>query len=114
MCFTLVISSLSIGGLSTLFDAIGEPANSRAVETRGGQPTRTSRIECSCLRYLPLLWPVRQSVVAVAHNDLKLTLGLLSKQHVTHTPISHVSFGAAILTDFWDQLTRPIPTKGAN
>ena len=36
MCFTLVISSLSIGGLSTLFDAIGEPANSRVVGTRGG------------------------------------------------------------------------------
>ena len=28
---------------------------------------------------------------AVKHNDVILTLGLLSKQHVAHTPISHVS-----------------------
>ena len=48
-----------------------------------------SRIER--VRYLPLLWPVRQSGAAVEHNDIIVTLGLPSKQHVTHTPISHVS-----------------------
>ena len=54
--------------------------------------TRTSRIERSRSRYLPLLWLVRQSGAAVEHNDFILTLGLLlSKQHVAHTPISHVS-----------------------
>ena len=52
-----------------------------------------SRIERSRSRYLPLLWLVRQSGAAVEHNDVKVTLGLLSKQHVTHTPISHVSLG---------------------
>ena len=41
--------------------------------------------------HLPLVWPVRQSGAAVEHNDIILTLGLLSKQHVAHTPISHVS-----------------------
>jgi hypothetical protein len=55
------------------------------------QATGMSRIERSRSRYLPLLWPVRQSVVAVEHIDVLVTLGLLSKQHVTHTPISHVS-----------------------
>jgi hypothetical protein len=53
-------------------------------------PTRTSRIERSCLRYLPLLWP-RQLGAAVEHNDVILTLGLLSKQHIAHNPMSHVS-----------------------
>ena len=43
------------------------------------------------MQYLPLLWPVRQSGAAVEHIDVILTLGLLSKQHVSHTPISHVS-----------------------
>ena len=38
-----------------------------------------------------MLWPVQQSGAAVKHNDIIVTLGLLSKQHVTHTPISHVS-----------------------
>ena len=33
----------------------------------------------------------RQSGAAVEHNDVIMTLVLLSKQHVTHTPISHVS-----------------------
>ena len=28
---------------------------------------------------------------AVKHNDVILTLGLLGKQHVKHTPINHVS-----------------------
>ena len=37
------------------------------------------------------LWLVRQSVAAVKHNDVILTLGLLGKQHVKHTPINHVS-----------------------
>ena len=44
-----------------------------------------------CDTYLPLLWPVQQSWAAVEHNDVILTLGLLSKQHVAHTAISHVS-----------------------
>ena len=57
--------------------------------------TRTSRIERLRLRYLPLLWPVRQLGAAVEHNDVILTLGLLSKQHVAHTPISHVSLAMA-------------------
>ena len=30
-------------------------------------------------------------MAAVEHNDVILTLGLLSKQHVAHTAISHVS-----------------------
>ena len=51
----------------------------------------TTGIERSCLRYLPLFWPVWQSGAAVEYNDIILTLGLLSKQHVAHTPISHVS-----------------------
>ena len=50
-----------------------------------------SRIERSHSWYLPLLWPVRQSGAAVEHNDAILTLALLSKQHVAHTPICHVS-----------------------
>ena len=54
-------------------------------------PTRTSRIERSCLQYLSLLWSVRQSGATFEHNDVKLTLGLLSKQHSAHTPMSHVS-----------------------
>ena len=49
---------------------------------------RMSRIECSRSQYLPLLWPVQQSWAAVEHNDVILTLGLLSEHH---TPISHVS-----------------------
>ena len=53
--------------------------------------TTTTGIERSCLRYLPLLWPVWQSGAAVEHNDVILTLGLLSKQYVAHTPTSHVS-----------------------
>ena len=47
----------------------------------------TSKIECSRLRYLPLLWrlwPVRQWWAAVERNDLILTLGSLSKQHIIH------------------------------
>ena len=36
---------------------------------------------------LPLLWPVGQSGAAVEHNDGIVTLGLLSKQHVMHTPL---------------------------
>ena len=55
----------------------------------------TTGIEPSRLRYLPLLWPVCQLGAAVEHNDVILTLGLLSKQSVVHTPVSHVSFSAA-------------------
>ena len=51
---------------------------------------RMCRIERSRLPYLPLLWLVRQSGAAVEHNDVIVTLGLLSKQHITQTPISHV------------------------
>ena len=47
-------------------------------------------------QYLPLLWPVRQSEAAVEHNEVILYLGLLSKQLVTHTPISSFLFGCAI------------------
>jgi hypothetical protein len=54
---------------------------------------RTSRIEHSRLRYLPLLWPVQQLGAAVELNDVIVTLGLLSKQHIMHTPISHASLG---------------------
>ena len=53
---------------------------------------RMSRIERSHLGHLPLLWPVRQSGAAVKHNDVTLTLGLLSKQHIAHTPTIHVFF----------------------
>ena len=53
---------------------------------------RTSRIERSRSQYLPLLWPLRQLGAAVQHNGVILTLGLLRKQDVTHTHISHVSF----------------------
>ena len=42
---------------------------------------------------LPLLWPVQQSGAAVKHNDIIVTLGLLSKQQVAYTPVSHVSLG---------------------
>ena len=52
-------------------------------------------IERSRLRYLPLLCPVRQLGAAVEHNNVILTLGLLSKQHVPHTSISHVSLSWA-------------------
>ena len=48
-------------------------------------------IERSRLQYLPLVWPVRQSGAAVEHNDVTVTLGLLNKQHIAHTPISCVS-----------------------
>ena len=50
-----------------------------------------SRIEHSRSRYLPLLWPVQQLGAALEHNDVILSLGLLSKQPITNTPISHVS-----------------------
>ena len=53
--------------------------------------TRMSRIERSCLQYLPLFWPVRQSRATVKHNDIINILGLHSKHAVTHTPISHIS-----------------------
>jgi hypothetical protein len=36
-------------------------------------PTTTTGIEASRTRYLPLLWPVRQSGAAVEHNDVILT-----------------------------------------
>ena len=67
--------------------------------TSWGGTMRTSRIECSRLLYLPLLWPVRQSGAAVKHNDVILTLCLLSKQHVSHTPISHVSLERQLICD---------------
>ena len=35
--------------------------------------------------------PVQQSEAAVEPNDVIVTLGLLSKQHIVHTPISHIS-----------------------
>ena len=44
---------------------------------------RMSRIECSRSQYLPLLWPVQQSWAAVEHNDVILTLGLLTG-HLRH------------------------------
>ena len=53
----------------------------------------TTGIERSCLRYLPLFWPVWQSGAAVEYNDIILTLGLLSKQHVAHTPITQWNMG---------------------
>ena len=53
--------------------------------------TTITRIERSRLRYLPLLWPLQQSGPAVKDNDVIVTLGQLSKQHVAHTPIEHVS-----------------------
>ena len=53
-------------------------------------------IEHYRLRYLPLLWPVRQSGASVEHNDVILTLGLLSKQQITHTSISHISLLAHV------------------
>ena len=37
------------------------------------------------------VWLMRQSGAAVEHNDVILTLGLISKQHVPETPISNVS-----------------------
>ena len=49
------------------------------------------------MQYLPLLWPVRQSGAAVEHNYVRVTLGLLSKQHVANTPISHFSLVDSIL-----------------
>ena len=51
----------------------------------------TTGIERSRLGYLPLLWPVPQSGADVEHNDIILTLGLPSKQHIAYTPTSHVS-----------------------
>ena len=55
-------------------------------------PSQRERVGLnSRAQYLPLLWPVRQLGAAVKHNDVIVTLGLLSKQHVGHTPISHVS-----------------------
>ena len=60
-------------------------------------PTRTSRIERSCLQYLPLFWPVWQSRATVEHNDVINILGLHSKHLVTHTPISHVSLAISKL-----------------
>ena len=57
---------------------------------------RMSRIECPSLRYLPL--PVQHSGAAGEHNDVIVTLGLLSKQNVMHTPRSHVSL-FQIITD---------------
>ena len=34
---------------------------------------------------------VQQLEAAVEPNDVIVTLGLLSKQHIMHTPISHIS-----------------------
>ena len=48
-------------------------------------------------RLLYLLWSVWQSGAAVEHNDVILTSNLLSKQHVTHTPISLVSLPILII-----------------
>ena len=57
------------------------------------QSMTTTGIKHSHLQYLHLLWPVLQSGAAVEHNDIILTLGLLSKQHIAHSPIgiSHIS-----------------------
>ena len=46
-----------------------------------------NRIERSHSWSLPLLWPVRQLEADVKHNDVIVTLGLLSKQHVARTHI---------------------------
>ena len=56
------------------------------------------------VRYLPLLWPVRQSGAAVEHNDLILILGLHTTSRVVHTPISHVSLHSGapeVLSKHW-------------
>ena len=58
----------------------------------------TTGMEHTRVRYLPLLWPVRQSGAAVEHNDFIVTLGLLNKQHIMHTPISHVSLVVSYFT----------------
>ena len=46
----------------------------------------TTRIERARVRYLPLLWPERQSGAAVEHNDVILTLG----SNVSATPIGQM------------------------
>ena len=76
------------------------------------QYTRTSRIELSCLPYLPMLWPVRQSGAAVEHNDVIVTLGLLRKQHEAQSgTILQTIFkdifgkGDMIKNKFWNLLT---------
>ena len=46
------------------------------------------------LRYLPLVWPVRQSKAAVEHNDV-----ILTSLCVVHTPISHVSL---VVLEHWN------------
>ena len=43
------------------------------------------------MKYLPLLWLVRQLGAAVKHNDVILTLGLHTTGRVGHTPKSHIS-----------------------
>ena len=54
-----------------------------------------SRIECARAPHLPLLWPARQWLAAVEHNDVTPTLDLHTTGRVAHTPISHVSFASS-------------------
>ena len=61
------------------------------------QTTPMTRIERSRSQYLPLLWPVWQLGADVEHNDVMVTLGLLSKQHVPHNHISHVSLTVNVI-----------------
>ena len=48
--------------------------------------------------YLPFIWLVWQSGTAVEHNDVIVTLGLVSIQHVAKTPVSHVSWSSIWLS----------------
>ena len=53
--------------------------------------TRTSRIQRTCARCLPFLWPVGQLRAAVVHNEVILTLGLHTTGPVARTLLSHGS-----------------------